>query len=68
MINGIQFIIHMPAINIAMPANAMLISTSLIKIATFEVPYFKMETIQVYYVDEDEVLGDRPPNLVSSFD
>jgi hypothetical protein len=68
MINGIQFIIHMPAINIALPANAMLISTSLTKVATFEVPYFNMETIQVYYVDEDEVLGDRPPNLVSSFD
>jgi hypothetical protein len=39
MINGIQFIIHIPAINLEFPANAFITLKQLISVATFELPY-----------------------------
>jgi hypothetical protein len=68
MINGIQFIIHLPVLNINMPANAVLISKSLITIATFELPWISMETTGIYKIEDGEVLTDAPANVVSSMD
>jgi hypothetical protein len=69
MINGIQFIIHIPCINLEFPANAFLSLKQLIAVATFELPYFNAQALKGRWrVQKVEVLTDLPPNLVQSMD
>jgi hypothetical protein len=49
MINGMQFIIHMPTLNVDMPGNAFLIITQIIMVATFDIPYLTMESLPNVY-------------------
>jgi hypothetical protein len=58
MINGMQFIITLPAINVAFPSNAFLVIDEIIKVATFDVPYVTTESIpdQFPLPTEDEIL------------
>lgn len=70
MINGIQFFIHIPCLNLDFPANSFLVLKQLIAIATFELPYVNLEEALKgkWKVNEDEVLTDLPPNVVQSMD
>ena len=69
MINGMQFIIHLPTLNVNMPGNAFLIITQIILVATFDIPYATLEKIpNLYKVDETEILTENPPNLVNQLD
>jgi hypothetical protein len=46
MINGIQFIIHIPTIDLDFPANAFLALKQLIMVATFEIPYVNTKALK----------------------
>ena len=64
-----QFIIHLPTLNVNMPGNAFLIITQIILVATFDIPYATFEKIpNLYKVDETEILTENPPNLVNQLD
>lgn len=54
MINGMQFIIHLPAINVDFPANAFLIINKILMVATFDIPYLNMETVGMVFILPDE--------------
>lgn len=45
MINGMQFIIHIPALNVDFPSNAFVVIEKIIMVATFDIPYVTFETI-----------------------
>ena len=45
MINGMQFIIHLPAINANFPSNAFLVVNKILLVATFDIPYVTMESV-----------------------
>lgn len=61
MINGMQFIIHLPALNVAFPANAFLIIEKILLVATFDIPYLSMETIGMVFKlpEEDGILVEE---------
>ena len=46
MINGIQFIIHIPTIDLDFPANAFLALKQLIMVATFEIPFVNTKALK----------------------
>ena len=60
MINGMQFIIHLPAINVSFPSNAFLIIEKILLVATFDIPYFNMSTLKSIFPlpIEDDILMD----------
>jgi hypothetical protein len=61
MINGIQFIIHIPCINLEFPANAFLALKQLISVATFELPYMNTGALKGNWkIHKVEVLNDVP--------
>jgi len=45
MINGMQFIITLPAINVAFPSNTFLVIKKILMVATFDIPYVTMESV-----------------------
>ena len=54
-----QFIIHLPAINVDFPSNAFVVIDSIIKVATFDIPYLEMATIpQVFPIPENDTILD----------
>jgi hypothetical protein len=61
MINGMQFIIHLPTLNVAFPANAFLIIEKILLVATFDIPYLSMETIGMVFKlpEEDGILVEE---------
>jgi uncharacterized membrane protein YjjB (DUF3815 family) len=60
MINGMQFIIHLPALNVQIPGNAMMFIEKLLMIALFDIPYFNMETVGFVFKlpDDDGILNN----------
>ena len=69
MINGMQFIITLPALNVAFPSNTFLVVNKILMVATFDIPYVTMETIpQVFNLPvEDDILGqDDLQNMKAS--
>jgi hypothetical protein len=69
MINGIQFIIHIPTINLDFPGNAFLTLKQLIMVATFELPYMNAGALNgAWKIAGGEVLTDVNPNLYSGMD
>ena len=67
MINGLQIIVHFPAINLAFPENAMMVVQEILKIATFDIPYFDTASISEPVVGpafippvDDRILTDYP--------
>jgi len=69
MINGIQFIVHIPCINLEFPTNAFLLLKQLIAVATFELPYMNAGALKGNLrIHKVEVLTDVPSNLVQSMD
>jgi hypothetical protein len=69
MINGIQFIIHIPCINLDFPTNSFTVLKQLIAVATFELPSVNLQALKgKWKVQEKEVLTDLPRNVVSSMD
>jgi len=61
MINGMNFILHIPALNIDFPSNAFVIIEKILMVATFDIPYLNMETIGALYQlpDEDNILMEQ---------
>ena len=61
MINGMQFIIHLPALNVAFPANAFLIIDKILMVATFDIPYVEMSSVGSVFTlpDDDAILTDE---------
>lgn len=59
LINGMQFIIHLPAINSAFPQNAFLVIGKIIIVATFDIPFVTLESIPEYFPlpDDDDILN-----------
>lgn len=68
MINGMQFVMHLPTANIEMPGNGFLVLKQLIMVATFDIPKVEMSSIQAYKTAEGEILYDAPLNVVSGMD
>ena len=60
LINGMQFIIHLPAINVAFPKNSFLVINKILMVATFDIPYVEMGKMpKIFPVPtEDEVFVD----------
>ena len=60
MISGIQFMIWLPLIQISSPANAQLVTESILMVATFDIPKFNMADIFGDYWDlgEDDSILD----------
>lgn len=60
LVNGMQFIIHLPAINSAFPQNAFLVINKVIVVATFDIPYVTLESLPEYFpVNEVDILNDE---------
>lgn len=61
MINGMQFIITLPALNVAFPSNTFLVINKILMVANFDIPYFAMSTIPQAFPlpEEDSILGDE---------
>ena len=55
-----QFIIHLPAINVAFPKNSFLVINKILMVATFDIPYVEMGKMpKIFPVPtEDEVFVD----------
>ena len=45
MINGVQMLIYLPAMNIAFPSNAFLVIDKISMVASFDIPYISMAEI-----------------------
>ena len=48
MINGMQIIVHLPAMNVDFPFNVMKVVDEIVKIATFDIPYLDIDSILAY--------------------
>ena len=46
MINGMQFILHLPAINVNFPSNAFVVIEKILVVATFDIPYVEMKSVK----------------------
>ena len=71
MINGMQFIIHLPAINVEFPSNAMVVVKKILLVATFDIPYVTMESLPKVFplpTDDDILIRDDQQNIKASFD
>lgn len=66
-----NFILHIPALNIDFPSNAFIIIEKIIMVATFDIPYLNMETIGALYQlpeEEESILSDQDQsNVRASF-
>ena len=45
MINGLQLIVHLPAVNVNFPTNVMVVSEEILKVATFDIPFLDTQNI-----------------------
>ena len=72
MINGIQILVHMRVFNVWFPKNASIFTSSLIQVATFEIPIININSVREYILqqeieDDDNGLphidGDANPML-----
>jgi hypothetical protein len=71
MINGMQFIMHLPAINVDFPSNAFSVIQKIMAVVTFDIPKFNMETVKkVFTLPEDDSILDNPEevNIKTSFE
>jgi hypothetical protein len=71
MINGMQFIMNLPAINVDFPSNAFSVISKIMAVATFDIPKFNMETVSKVFTlpDNDSILDDPDEvNLKNSFE
>jgi len=69
MINGMHFIIHLPAVNVNFPSNAFIVIEKIIMVATFDIPYVSMESIGSVYTlpdSEDEILTEESQKNIKS--
>jgi hypothetical protein len=58
-----QFIIHLPTLNINLPGNGYIVMKNIAMVATFSIPYVSLETIKTYKLTEVEILTDYPSNV-----
>ena len=49
MINGMNFILHIPTLNIQFPSNAFMVIQKILIVATFDIPYLNLATISAVY-------------------
>jgi hypothetical protein len=71
MINGMQFIIHLPCLNVEFPQSAFEVIKKILMVATFDIPYLNMETVKkVYKLPEEDSIFDHPDqnNIRSNFE
>jgi hypothetical protein len=71
MINGMQFIITLPAVNVNFPPNAFLVINKILMVATFDIPYVSMESLPTAFPlpTDDEILPEEnQQNVKSSLD
>jgi hypothetical protein len=71
MINGMQFIMNLPAINVDFPSNAFSVISKIMSVATFDIPKFNMETVsKVFTLPDNDSILDEPDevNLKNSFE
>ena len=68
-INGMQFVIHLPTLNINLPGNGHAVMKNIAMVATFDIPYVNLESVpQIYKVPESKVLIGYPENVVEQMD
>ena len=61
MINGLQMIMFLPAINVDFPSNAFLVINKILLVATFDIPYFNMATVsKIFPLPVDDSILDAP--------
>ena len=64
-INGMQFVIHLPTLNINLPGNGYLVMKNIAMVATFDIPYVNLESLpKIYQVPDTKVLTGYPENVV----
>jgi len=75
MINGMQIMVHLPALAVKFPANAFMVVEQILQIATFDFPYIDVETLSggFFAVSEDDAIFTDIPEekaleLSDSFD
>lgn len=64
-----QFIIHLPAVNVNFPSNAFIVIEKIIMVATFDIPYINMESIGSVYTlpdSEDGILTEESQKNIKS--
>jgi len=65
MINGLQLMVHFPALNFNFPSNAIMVVKSLLKVATFDIPNCDVQTLTggiLATPAEDTILEDIKDN------
>ncbi len=71
MINGMQFIIHLPCLNVEFPQSAFEFIKKILMVATFDIPYLNMETVKkVYKLPEEDSIFYLPDqtNIKNNFE
>ena len=64
-INGMQFVIHLPTLNINLPGNGYAVMKNIAIVATFDIPYVNLESVpKIYQVPDVKVLTEYPENVV----
>ena len=61
MINGLQMIMFLPAINVNFPPNAFLVINKILLVASFDIPYINMQTVSaIFPLPDDDSILDAP--------
>jgi len=64
MINGMQVMVHLPAFNVNFPANALSVTSKILVVATFDIPYVNMDVLMfgAFEVEPDDgIFTDLDP-------
>ena len=68
-INGMQFVIHLPTLNINLPGNGYTVMKNIAMVATFDIPYVNLESVpKIYKVSDVKVLTGYPENIVEQME
>jgi hypothetical protein len=60
-INGMQFVVHLPTLNINLAGNGLKVMQNIALVATFDIPYVNLESMsKIYRVTDVKILKGYP--------
>jgi hypothetical protein len=68
-INGMQFFIHLPTLNINFSGDGYKVMKNIALVATFDIPYVNLESVpKIYQVKDVKILSGYPENIVDQME
>ena len=60
-----QFVVHLPTLNINLAGNGLKVMQNIALVATFDIPYVNLESMpKIYRVTDVKILKGYPENIV----